>query len=379
MPAHGPAPADAVLIAEPLSIRARRFRQVFVTGLCEGEFPAAQTVSRDPFLGDERRRELALASGLALPPAGDPLDRERYLLYACVSRATERVTFSYRSSDEDGNVVIASPFLEDVAELFGAGWRERRRRRLLADVVWSVDEAPSERERVVASAFADATTRSHGIADGPPGHALALRAGDEPRPPPPDRLRRCTRDVRVLPGEVAGGAPARRQGPRARSRAAHTRLVHPRRAGARVRAARRSPHTADAARRGGVAARGDRWQRRGGKRTRRRPAARGPRRGRARDRGAAAALPAPRGGRRLRLGAASHRVAFGLGGDAEEAVQEGAVPEGAVPEGAILEARMPEEAMPAVALDDGHNRVLLSGVVDRVDADPRDPAPRDRA
>lgn len=29
--------------------------------------------------------------------------------------------------------------------------------------------------------------------------------------------------------------------------------------------------------------------------------------------------------------------------------------------------------MPAVALDDGHNRVLLSGIVDRIDADPRDP------
>jgi ATP-dependent helicase/DNAse subunit B len=31
---------------------------------------------------------------------------------------------------------------------------------LLADVVWSVEEAPSERERAVATAFADATTRS---------------------------------------------------------------------------------------------------------------------------------------------------------------------------------------------------------------------------
>ena len=42
VPAHGPPPSGAVLIAEPLSIRARRFRHVFVTGLCEGEFPAAQ-------------------------------------------------------------------------------------------------------------------------------------------------------------------------------------------------------------------------------------------------------------------------------------------------------------------------------------------------
>jgi hypothetical protein len=156
VPAHRVAPAGAVLVAEPLAIRARRFRRVFVTGLCEGEFPAPQTIAPDPFLGDDRRRELALASGLVLPQAADPLDRERYLLYACVSRATERVTFSYRSSDEDGNVVMASPFLDDLAELFTASWRERRRRRLLADVVWSIQDAPSEWERLLASAYAEA-------------------------------------------------------------------------------------------------------------------------------------------------------------------------------------------------------------------------------
>jgi PD-(D/E)XK nuclease superfamily len=153
VPVHGVAPATAVLIAEPLAIRARRFRRVFVTGLCEGEFPSAQATSADPFLDDERRRELALSAGLVLSQSTDPLDRERYLLYACISRATERVSFSYRSSDEDGNVVIPSPFLDDVAELFPAAWRERRRRRLLADVVWSLEQAPTERDRSLAAAF----------------------------------------------------------------------------------------------------------------------------------------------------------------------------------------------------------------------------------
>ncbi len=155
---HGVPPAGAVLIAEPLAIRARRFRRVFVTGLCEGEFPSPQAAAADPFLGEDRRRELALGTGLVLPQPADPLDRERYLLYACVSRATERVVFSYRSSDEDGNIVIASPFLDDVADLFPASWRERRRRRLLADVVWSPAEAPTARELMLAEAFAQAPT-----------------------------------------------------------------------------------------------------------------------------------------------------------------------------------------------------------------------------
>ncbi|HEX3618340.1 MAG TPA: PD-(D/E)XK nuclease family protein [Solirubrobacteraceae bacterium] len=173
VPVHGTAAPGEVLVAEPLAIRARRFRRVFVTGLCEGEFPSAQATSGDPFLDDERRRELALSTGLVLAQAADPLDRERYLLYACVSRATERVTFSYRSSDEDGNVVIASPFLDDIAELFPEHWRERRSRRLLADVAWSVAQAPTERDRLVAATF----ERSAG---GAGGSGQGAAAGGEP-------------------------------------------------------------------------------------------------------------------------------------------------------------------------------------------------------
>jgi ATP-dependent helicase/DNAse subunit B len=146
-----PGPGD-VLIADPLAIRARRFRRVIVTGLCEGEFPSPQATSGDPFLGDDRRHELAVASGLALAVEVDPLARERYLLYSCASRATERLTFSYRSSDEEGNAVTPSVFLSDIAELFDPEWRARRRSRLLADVVWSPEQAPTARERELALA-----------------------------------------------------------------------------------------------------------------------------------------------------------------------------------------------------------------------------------
>jgi RecB family exonuclease len=69
-----------------------------------------------------------------------------------VSRATERIAFSYRSSDEEGNLVLPSPFIADLAELFVPDWFARRRRRLLADVVWPGDEAPTLRERARAAA-----------------------------------------------------------------------------------------------------------------------------------------------------------------------------------------------------------------------------------
>ena len=142
--------AGAVRVAEPLQIRARRYRAVFICGLQEGEFPGP--AHPEPFLSDERRHELALCSGLRLRAHEDVLDRERYLLYAAVSRATEQVVLSYRSSDEEGNVAVASPFLADVAEVLCPEWADRRARRLLADVVWPADHAPTAREQARAQA-----------------------------------------------------------------------------------------------------------------------------------------------------------------------------------------------------------------------------------
>ncbi|MGZ4401166.1 MAG: PD-(D/E)XK nuclease family protein, partial [Gaiellaceae bacterium] len=168
VPAGAPARPGAVLLAEPLAIRARRFRTVFVCGLQEGEFPLPG--AGEPFLSDERRRELAESSGLRLRPREDALARERYLFYACVSRASECLVLSYRSSDEEGNVALRSPFIADVEDLLVPEWAERRRRRLLADVVWTEDEAPTERDRARARAAAAASA-----APAQPTEALSAR------------------------------------------------------------------------------------------------------------------------------------------------------------------------------------------------------------
>ncbi|HWF34683.1 MAG TPA: PD-(D/E)XK nuclease family protein [Solirubrobacteraceae bacterium] len=162
VPGPSSAGGGAVLLAEPLSIRARRFRAVFVCGLQDGEFPRPPVP--EPFLSDERRWELAAASGLRLRPREDAVATERYLFYACVSRATESLILSYRSSDEEGNIAVRSPFVADVAELLADGWEERRARRLVADVVWPAAAAPTERELARA-----------GAASGPriPGASLA--------------------------------------------------------------------------------------------------------------------------------------------------------------------------------------------------------------
>jgi ATP-dependent helicase/DNAse subunit B len=143
---------DGVLLADPLDIRARRFRAVFVCGLQDGEFP--QRPVPEPFLDDDARRALSAAAGLRLPFHEDVLDRERSLFYACVSRPQEVLFLSWRSSDEEGEPLVASPFLDDVRALFTDELWEQRGRRLLAEVTWSPREAPTPRELRRAQAAA---------------------------------------------------------------------------------------------------------------------------------------------------------------------------------------------------------------------------------
>jgi len=151
-----PAAPGAVLLSEPLAIRARRFRAVFICGLQENEFP--RQAAPEPFLPDEYRRELAQASGLRLRADDGALARERYLFYATVARATDQVVLSYRSSDEEGNLALPSPFIADACELLVPEWPDRRRRRLLADVVWEPDEAPTLHEHARSNAAAGPST-----------------------------------------------------------------------------------------------------------------------------------------------------------------------------------------------------------------------------
>ena len=82
-----------VSIVDPYRVRVARCRFLFCASLQEGEFPARS--GDDPLLGEERRRAL----GIAALRRRDPADEERFLFHACVSRPTERLYLSWRSSD----------------------------------------------------------------------------------------------------------------------------------------------------------------------------------------------------------------------------------------------------------------------------------------
>jgi len=133
---------DRVQVARPEAVRARRFTAVLILGLQEGEFPGGSRP--DPFLPDDTRRAVAMASGLSLPLREDRLDRERYLFYVCASRAERLLVLSSRTSDEDGTPEAPSFFVDDVGELLeGLGEPVARS---LGQVTWDPAEAPTAAE-----------------------------------------------------------------------------------------------------------------------------------------------------------------------------------------------------------------------------------------
>ena len=201
----------AVRVAEPLAIRAQRFRAVFVLGLGEGEFPARG--AGEPFLPDALRRELARDLGLRLPLREDVLARERYLLYACVSRATEQVTLSYCSSDEEGNLALPSPFLAGCGRAVrirvgrAPAHAAARRRRL----------APVRRRPHRGSWCGPGPPAAEASAAAPTRRQLTAAALDHVRHTEVVSAAGA-RALRRVSGPVAGGEPARARSGSARSR-----------------------------------------------------------------------------------------------------------------------------------------------------------------
>jgi ATP-dependent helicase/DNAse subunit B len=118
-----------VAVLDPLQLRARRVRALFLTGLQEGEFPLRSRPQ--PLLGERERARVAQASGLVLGEPEDVLAAERYLFYAIVSRPEELLALSWHESDDDAAPLSRSLFVDDVCDLFDEGLTEHRARRAL--------------------------------------------------------------------------------------------------------------------------------------------------------------------------------------------------------------------------------------------------------
>ena len=175
-PQHGDEPGR-VAVVDFMRARTRRFDAVFVLGLEEGTLPRRSASS--PFLDDDVRRALD-ADGARLQRP-DPASRDRYLFYTACTRPLERLYLVREAATDDGSPREPSPFWDEVQAVFDPeDVRRWTRRRPLSALTWSLDDAPTERERL--RALAELAAR-----DAPAADALARANGWE------RRLERATR------------------------------------------------------------------------------------------------------------------------------------------------------------------------------------------
>jgi ATP-dependent helicase/DNAse subunit B len=152
----GPPRDGHVVVADLLRARTRRAEVVFVLGLEEGVLP--QRTQPSPFLDDDRRREL---DGQARIVKADPVSRARYLFYTACTRPSRRLYLVREAATDDGAPRQASPFWDDVSALLQPEDVVRwTRRRPLSQLVWPIEAAPSERERLRGLSWLATTDRS---------------------------------------------------------------------------------------------------------------------------------------------------------------------------------------------------------------------------
>jgi len=159
-----------VRVLSPYRVRAARARHLFLASLQDGDFPGAEAA--DPLLGEDRRARLDLRA-LA---RRDVVLEERYLFHACVSRPTERLWLSWRSSDEEGRPSTRSPFVDDVLDRLAPS-ADRAELALkivrgLDRVVFQPDDAPSRRQ--LERALAAIAPQVEPVLPGPLAHPRIL-------------------------------------------------------------------------------------------------------------------------------------------------------------------------------------------------------------
>lgn len=154
----GAARPGAVLISDPLSIRGRSFNTVIVCGLEDGLFPAS--FSPDPFLEDVAAEGLSdRTDRISASEAHAGAEREQFVI--CAARALELLVLVRRSTDDKGDDLPRSPFIDESMRLLGRDFDATDGTRRAG----MVDSAAGERGRLRAEAKAAMASRE----PSPPG------------------------------------------------------------------------------------------------------------------------------------------------------------------------------------------------------------------
>jgi ATP-dependent helicase/nuclease subunit B len=138
-----------VAVLDLARARTRRFDVVFVLGLEEGSLP--RRGSSSPFLADDERKILDEHGARLQRP--DPVSRDRYLFYTACTRTLDRLYLVREAASDEGTPREPSPFWDEVQAAFDLDdVRRWTRQRKLSSLTWTLDDAPTERERLRALA-----------------------------------------------------------------------------------------------------------------------------------------------------------------------------------------------------------------------------------
>ncbi len=164
--------ANGVVVSSFLPMRAIPFRVVFVAGLGEGKFPAAD--GRDP---------LDLRQGRRLAGDVSPRERDKYMFLETLLCVRERLYLSYVARDPlVGDELSPSSVIRELRQLLERGYvgKDGYRALVRTPPLRRFDEPPETLARLAPAALAESQVRDLGLdlrrhAKGPLPSGIALR------------------------------------------------------------------------------------------------------------------------------------------------------------------------------------------------------------
>ncbi len=106
-----------VMVSDVMAARGVPFTALFLLGLNDQIFP--RSIREDGFLRDRHRRVLDATLGFKIDEKLAAYEEERLLFHLSCRSVRQRLYLSYQRADESGRLLAASPYLDEVARLFG--------------------------------------------------------------------------------------------------------------------------------------------------------------------------------------------------------------------------------------------------------------------
>lgn len=138
--------SSGVRFIPPDLARGQTYDTVFLLGINEGIFPSGGNASK---LFDNYETQQLFSFEINLGSSEWELEREKLRFNACLAAANNRLYLSYRTADEDGSIMIASPFIDEVISVLDKESKEiavekpvsMRDRVSFKGESWSINEA----------------------------------------------------------------------------------------------------------------------------------------------------------------------------------------------------------------------------------------------